>query len=99
MQQEEYKDHNLAFYYLDIDHFKKFNDTYGHHVGDEVLKAFVRAAREVIRAQDSVFRPGGEEFWILQFLDPVQENQNQQYYLRKRAADLHQRMTKKSIKS
>lgn len=49
---------------LDIDHFKRVNDQYGHAAGDEVLKAFAAAARQVVRQNDMVARVGGEEFAI-----------------------------------
>lgn len=47
---------------LDIDHFKKINDTYGHMVGDEVLKALVITCKETLRTTDIFARMGGEEF-------------------------------------
>jgi len=50
---------------LDLDHFKRVNDAYGHAVGDDVLCAFGRLLREGSRAGDSVFRLGGEEFLVL----------------------------------
>ncbi|GGE38013.1 hypothetical protein GCM10007276_14320 [Agaricicola taiwanensis] len=50
---------------VDIDHFKKINDTYGHMTGDWVLSAFARLCRECLRQQDSVARFGAEEFAIL----------------------------------
>jgi two-component system, cell cycle response regulator len=50
---------------LDLDHFKKVNDTYGHVAGDQVLKEAVKRIHEVVRAYDSVGRYGGEEFLIV----------------------------------
>jgi len=50
---------------LDIDHFKKFNDTWGHLAGDAVLKEVARAVREAIRLEDMAARFGGEEFSVL----------------------------------
>ncbi|MBY0544622.1 MAG: diguanylate cyclase [Gammaproteobacteria bacterium] len=49
---------------MDLDHFKKFNDDYGHLVGDKVLAAFAQYIIEHLRPYDKVFRYGGEEFLI-----------------------------------
>ncbi len=67
---QEYKDFiNLSDYLLvalDIDHFKKINDTYGHDVGDTILKQIANTIHISIRAdEDIVIRYGGEEFLIL----------------------------------
>ena len=50
---------------LDIDHFKRVNDTWGHAAGDEVLKAVARALASSVRPMDTVARFGGEEFAIV----------------------------------
>lgn len=50
---------------LDIDNFKAFNDTYGHPVGDLVLKATTRTIQETIRKTDTLCRFGGEEFTLI----------------------------------
>jgi len=55
----------LGVLMLDLDHFKGVNDTYGHLVGDRVLQAVVRAARQVLREGDVLLRYGGEEFLIV----------------------------------
>jgi len=55
----------IAIAYLDIDHFKKINDTYGHDVGDIVLKQFAYLISSYVRESDLVFRLGGEEFLIM----------------------------------
>ncbi|HVY13224.1 MAG TPA: PleD family two-component system response regulator [Alphaproteobacteria bacterium] len=49
----------------DIDHFKKINDTYGHHAGDQVLQEIVRRLNDGMRFLDVIMRMGGEEFVIL----------------------------------
>ncbi len=50
---------------VDLDHFKKVNDTYGHIVGDEVLSTFADTVRKRLRINDIIIRYGGEEFIIL----------------------------------
>lgn len=50
---------------LDIDHFKKVNDTYGHQAGDQVLQAIAKALTGCVRPMDTVARFGGEEFSIM----------------------------------
>lgn len=55
----------LSLIMLDIDHFKLFNDTYGHPKGDHALVGIARALRELSRASDIVARYGGEEFALI----------------------------------
>ena len=57
--------HSAGFAMLDLDHFKTFNDTFGHEGGDALLRAFGQFLREHLRKEDIACRYGGEEFCIL----------------------------------
>jgi diguanylate cyclase (GGDEF)-like protein len=57
--------YNFSFLMVDIDHFKGYNDRYGHLVGDAILKEVARAIKENIRQIDLVGRYGGEEFSVI----------------------------------
>lgn len=57
--------HHFSLILLDVDHFKKINDSYGHDVGDNVLKILVKTLRSRLRETDVLFRMGGEEFAVL----------------------------------
>src|SRR5205807_6991032 len=50
---------------LDVDHFKKFNDTHGHLAGDEVLRLVGKTLKAAVRSADFVARYGGEEFSVI----------------------------------
>lgn len=55
----------LAFAMIDLDHFKRVNDTYGHPVGDKVLKSLARLLQQRLRKVDVIGRYGGEEFAVI----------------------------------
>jgi diguanylate cyclase len=55
------KDEALSVFLIDIDHFKKFNDDYGHQVGDQVLRLVAKVLQEGVREVDLAARYGGEE--------------------------------------
>ncbi|MFY7866357.1 GGDEF domain-containing response regulator [Roseateles sp.] len=59
------KARSFALILLDIDRFKRFNDTYGHHVGDQVLVSLALLLQQRVRASDVAGRWGGEEFLII----------------------------------
>jgi diguanylate cyclase (GGDEF)-like protein len=57
--------HPLALLLLDIDNFKEYNDSYGHLEGDKVLVRFSQIIKSCLRANDSAYRYGGEEFTVI----------------------------------
>ena len=60
----------LSVLLLDLDHFKKINDNFGHHAGDKTLKVISQLVKETMRSRDVFYRLGGEEFVaILPFAD------------------------------
>ena len=56
---------DLSFIMLDLDHFKRLNDTYGHQRGDEALQGCARAILETLRTTDTAYRYGGEELAVM----------------------------------
>ena len=65
LENEQRRDTGLHFFMVDIDHFKRFNDTWGHALGDQVLIAVGQALEAVTRPGDHVVRLGGEEILVL----------------------------------
>jgi diguanylate cyclase (GGDEF)-like protein len=65
MERARLYQYNLSLVFIDIDDFKKVNDTYGHVRGDEVLIAFVERIKANLRTTDLLFRFGGDEFVLL----------------------------------
>jgi len=55
----------MSLLLLDIDHFKKFNDTYGHQIGDQVLRLVAKTLTDCLKGRDTPARYGGEEFVII----------------------------------
>jgi diguanylate cyclase (GGDEF)-like protein/PAS domain S-box-containing protein len=65
LQQARRKKHNLAVLMLDLDYFKKVNDTLGHNVGDKLLVAVAEKIKNSVREEDTVARLGGDEYLLL----------------------------------
>ena len=62
LRRSPYRSHPFSVVSMDVDHFKQINDTHGHAVGDEVLKAITAACQGVLGPSDTFARLGGEEF-------------------------------------
>ncbi|MED4153916.1 diguanylate cyclase [Priestia aryabhattai] len=58
-------DEFFALLFLDCDNFKQINDEYGHHIGDEFLKAYTKRLKSCVRKGDRIYRLGGDEFIII----------------------------------
>lgn len=64
----------LAVFFIDLDHFKPINDTYGHDVGDRVLQVAANRIKSSVREMDSVARLGGDEFTVI--LESIRQPQS-----------------------
>ncbi|HSC84028.1 MAG TPA: bifunctional diguanylate cyclase/phosphodiesterase, partial [Pseudomonas sp.] len=87
LQQHAQRQQTLAVMFLDIDHFKRINDSLGHDIGDELLKAMAERIRGALRDKDVIARFGGDEFCILVSLSKLDE-------VRSLAQRIMQRMNK-----
>jgi diguanylate cyclase len=65
------KDAPLTLLMIDVDHFKNFNDQYGHQIGDEVLKIVAKSLTDSVKGMDMVARYGGEEFTVILPKTPI----------------------------
>jgi diguanylate cyclase (GGDEF)-like protein/PAS domain S-box-containing protein len=70
---QRYKERAFALFFIDVDHFKQINDTYGHHIGDALLREIARRLKLPLRVTDDVARLGGDEFVII--INGVQERE------------------------
>ena len=70
--------------FFDIDHFKNVNDTYGHQVGDDILKTIVKLVKSNIRLTDKLIRWGGEEFIVILPADKIDDVYRAAEYIRVR---------------
>ena len=71
LKEAEAKGHPLSVIMTDIDHFKKFNDTFGHLTGDQVLRLVAVSLKHNVKGQDVAARYGGEEFAVILPLTPL----------------------------
>jgi diguanylate cyclase len=81
----------LSLLMLDIDHFKRINDTHGHALGDAVLRHVAEAIRKCLRSEDHAVRYGGEEFLVLLPHTPLVEAARVAESIRARVASLRLR--------
>lgn len=87
----------LAVFMLDLDHFKRFNDTFGHAAGDTALKAVADIFRSSIRTEDIACRYGGEEFTIMMPDVPLTVALNRAETIRKAIANLTVPLEQESV--
>jgi diguanylate cyclase (GGDEF)-like protein/PAS domain S-box-containing protein len=81
-------DHGLGILMLDLDHFKKFNDTYGHDAGDTVLRETAAFLTKSVRAEDFVCRYGGEEFVVVLPMADLKASRARAEHIRTKLRDL-----------
>ncbi len=85
----------FALAMIDIDHFKRVNDTYGHDIGDEVIKSLANTIKENIKGRDIIARFGGEEFCVV--LKDIDKNPATMFFesLKEKIASLRIKATEK----
>jgi diguanylate cyclase (GGDEF)-like protein len=88
LQRAKRKNRLLSLIFLDLDHFKRFNDVFGHDAGDSVLQSMGDIFRKHFRAEDIICRYGGEEFAIILPECSVQDGFNRADALRFATKDL-----------
>jgi diguanylate cyclase (GGDEF)-like protein len=88
-------DKSAALLFIDLDNFKRINDSHGHKVGDQVLCAVAEALRSVVRQTDTVARLGGDEFTVL--LEPLEEAAHADVVAKKILAALDKSILKSGV--
>jgi diguanylate cyclase (GGDEF)-like protein/PAS domain S-box-containing protein len=81
-------EHGLGVLMLDLDHFKRFNDTYGHDAGDAVLRSTAALLGKSVRAEDIVCRFGGEEFVVILPMADIKASQARGKRIRSKVREL-----------
>lgn len=87
----------LPILLIDLDHFKRINDTWGHSAGDDALRHFVEVAQRCMRVQDTMGRLGGEEFAVLLPRASVEQAEGVAERLRKLLVDHPLRLTDENV--
>jgi len=91
------KGRSLSIFMLDLDHFKKFNDTFGHEAGDVMLREFAYDMQKRMRGEDIVCRYGGEEFVVILVETEVETAQHRAAQLLESARHLNVRQRGQSL--
>ena len=91
LQRAKRRKHSLVVVFLDLDHFKRFNDIYGHDAGDTVLRSMAGLFRQHFRGDDIVCRYGGEEFAFI-LSEPSAEDAAKQVEQLRQVAKRHKKL-------
>ena len=79
---------DFAVFFIDLDNFKKINDTFGHSTGDQALKWVAQCIKDIVRATDTVARYGGDEFLML--VEDIQDEHHANQFIQRIRNKLNQ---------